>query len=255
MIKQDMAKAQDYRTWRSLQKGLEALSHAPASTSAVQGRFARLHKKLVLYTMLIDTKDIEELQFRMRTELLRKHWGLGEGEDLMLPHAQAELDAYYQVVSKALVLIAEHRDHANHSPEFRLQELRHKLAFFNETRHAFGRSALLLSGGARLGLLHLGVVRALWKQNLLPRVINGSSAGSLIAAMLGVLREVGLIVVFIVCVDFLCVCVCIYIYTFCVCVYIYIYTFCVCVFVGILYSLHGCVVYIKYVFGCVYLPV
>lgn len=31
-----------------------------------------------------------------------------------------------------------------------------KLAFFNETRHAFGRTALLLSGGAYMGYYHLG---------------------------------------------------------------------------------------------------
>ena len=34
-----------------------------------------------------------------------------------------------------------------------------KLAFFNETRHAYGRSALLLSGGAYLGYYHMGVVK------------------------------------------------------------------------------------------------
>lgn len=31
-----------------------------------------------------------------------------------------------------------------------------KLAFFNETRHAYGRTALLLSGGAALGFYHAG---------------------------------------------------------------------------------------------------
>ena len=31
------------------------------------------------------------------------------------------------------------------------------MAFFNETRHAYGRTALLLSGGAFLGMLHIFV--------------------------------------------------------------------------------------------------
>jgi hypothetical protein len=34
-----------------------------------------------------------------------------------------------------------------------------KLAFFNETRHAYGRTALMLSGGAALGFYHIGLIR------------------------------------------------------------------------------------------------
>jgi TAG lipase/steryl ester hydrolase/phospholipase A2/LPA acyltransferase len=60
------------------------------------------------------------------------------------------------------------------------------LEFFAETRHALGRTALLLSGGARLGTYHLGVIKCLREQALLPRIIAGSSAGSIFAALLGV---------------------------------------------------------------------
>jgi predicted acylesterase/phospholipase RssA len=35
------------------------------------------------------------------------------------------------------------------------------------------------------GLYHMGVVKALLENNLLPRVISGSSAGALFAAILG----------------------------------------------------------------------
>jgi len=61
----------------------------------------------------------------------------------------------------------------------------HKLDFFKDVLLSFGRPALLLSGGASLGVFHIGVVKALWEQGLLPQVINGSSAGSIIAAALG----------------------------------------------------------------------
>lgn len=64
-----------------------------------------------------------------------------------------------------------------------------KLAFFSETRHAFGRSALLLSGGGALGFYHSGVIKALAEQNLLPNVIAGSSAGSIVAGTIGVRTE------------------------------------------------------------------
>ncbi len=44
-----------------------------------------------------------------------------------------------------------------------------KLEFYSESRHAYGRTALLLSGGASFGMYHMGVVKALYEQNLLPR--------------------------------------------------------------------------------------
>lgn len=109
-----------------------------------------------------------------------------------------------------------------------------KLAFFKEARHAFGRTALLLSGGGGLGSFHLvcvawfwwpaagmcwcrrqchaaprgsprsgptccisaptcgvspfcfcvqGVVKALFEHRMLPRVLAGSSVGSIIAGI------------------------------------------------------------------------
>jgi NTE family protein len=60
-----------------------------------------------------------------------------------------------------------------------------KLAFFRRVDHCFGRSALMLSGGALLGYFHYGVVKAMFEQNVLPTVISGSSAGSITAAVLG----------------------------------------------------------------------
>lgn len=58
-----------------------------------------------------------------------------------------------------------------------------KIIFFKRTGTSFGRSALLLSGGATLGMFHLGVIKALFEQGVLPRVLSGSSAGSIIGGM------------------------------------------------------------------------
>ena len=58
-------------------------------------------------------------------------------------------------------------------PDFPLLQ---KLLFFERTGQSFGRSALMLSGGATLGLFHSGVIKALWTEGLLPKVISGSSA-------------------------------------------------------------------------------
>ena len=57
--------------------------------------------------------------------------------------------------------------------------LEQRLAFFRELRHGYGRTGLCLSGGASFGFYHVGVWIELLKQGLLPKVLTGSSAGSI----------------------------------------------------------------------------
>ncbi|KAM0742916.1 hypothetical protein ACQRIT_003093 [Beauveria bassiana] len=52
------------------------------------------------------------------------------------------------------------------------------------SRQSFGRSALLLSGGGTFGMSHIGVLKTLFEANLLPRIISGASAGSIVCAVL-----------------------------------------------------------------------
>ncbi|KAI9341376.1 acyl transferase/acyl hydrolase/lysophospholipase [Obelidium mucronatum] len=66
-------------------------------------------------------------------------------------------------------------------PEFSTTD---KLAFFRNIQRSFGTTALLLSGGATFGMIHVGVLKALYEANALPRIISGSSAGSIVAAIL-----------------------------------------------------------------------
>jgi len=51
-------------------------------------------------------------------------------------------------------------------------------------RQSFGRSALLLSGGATFGMAHIGVLKAMFEADLLPRIISGASAGSIVCSVL-----------------------------------------------------------------------
>ncbi|CAK7566280.1 MAG: Lipase 5 [Sporothrix epigloea] len=50
-------------------------------------------------------------------------------------------------------------------------------------RRSYGRSALVLSGGSVFGMAHIGVLKALFDRGLLPRIISGTSAGSIVAAV------------------------------------------------------------------------
>lgn len=60
-----------------------------------------------------------------------------------------------------------------------------KIEYFQRAAGCFGRSALMFSGAGSLGSFHVGVAKALAEQSLLPNVISGASAGSVIAAIIG----------------------------------------------------------------------
>jgi TAG lipase / steryl ester hydrolase / phospholipase A2 / LPA acyltransferase len=53
---------------------------------------------------------------------------------------------------------------------------------FEQSAKVYGRSALMLSGGATWGFYHLGVVKALFQEGLLPNILSGASTGAMIAA-------------------------------------------------------------------------
>ena len=56
---------------------------------------------------------------------------------------------------------------------------------FENCEKAYGQPALMFSGGATLGLFHTGVCKALIEQDLMPKVLSGSSAGAIMTGMLG----------------------------------------------------------------------
>ncbi|MEM9744116.1 MAG: DUF3336 domain-containing protein [Pseudomonadota bacterium] len=60
-----------------------------------------------------------------------------------------------------------------------------KADFFDRASICYGRSALMLSGGGALGPFHVGVVKALFGEGLLPRILSGASAGSIVCAIIG----------------------------------------------------------------------
>ena len=125
--------------------------------------------------------DIERMLFLVRTSLTRdlgdmgnlrmyKHSHIGT-KDLVeryINSALETLDALLKVSAKA---------------KCDGMESKYILEQVLSSRQAFGRSALLLSGGATFGMNHIGVLRALWEARLLPRIISGASAGSIVGAV------------------------------------------------------------------------
>jgi hypothetical protein len=54
-----------------------------------------------------------------------------------------------------------------------------KISFFKQVSLTYGQTALCFSGGATLGYIHIGVMKALYEADLLPSILSGTSAGSL----------------------------------------------------------------------------
>ncbi|XP_059668357.1 triacylglycerol lipase SDP1 [Cornus florida] len=120
--------------------------------------------------------SLRDIIFFMRADLIRNlgnmcHPELHKGR-LQVPRLIKE---YIDEVSTQLRMVCDFD-----SEELLLEE---KLAFMHETRHAFGRTALLLSGGASLGAFHVGVVKTLVEHKLMPRIIAGSSVGSIMCSV------------------------------------------------------------------------
>lgn len=120
--------------------------------------------------------SLRDIIFCMRADLIRNLGNMCNPElhkgRLQVPKLIKE---YIDEVSTQLRMVCD-----SDSEELLLEE---KLAFMHETRHAFGRTALLLSGGASLGAFHVGVVKTLVEHKLLPRIIAGSSVGSIMCSV------------------------------------------------------------------------
>jgi NTE family protein len=70
------------------------------------------------------------------------------------------------------------------SPDVDEISFEEKLDFFRRADHCFGRSAFMMSGSGSLLYFHIGVVKALWQQGLLPDVLSGSSGGAFVGSLL-----------------------------------------------------------------------
>jgi TAG lipase / steryl ester hydrolase / phospholipase A2 / LPA acyltransferase len=87
------------------------------------------------------------------------------------------VEAYVAEIAGALDHLA--------SPAVTSVSLADKRDFFNRAQHCYGRSALMLSGSGSFLYFHIGVVKTLWQEGILPDVISGSSGGSIVGAILG----------------------------------------------------------------------
>ena len=177
----ELTAATDYRVWREVASDLDRLEGADVwkqDETSEEYDYLLIRERLQLMRELRRKGHVRELSFHLAEGL---HGNLANiSNPLLYGYARVGtkrlIEEYVDEAARCLdyICVGEFKDFSDDE----------KVLFFKRTGASFGRSALLLSGGATLGMFHLGVIKTLWEHNLLPRVISGSSAGSIIAAMM-----------------------------------------------------------------------
>lgn len=181
-LEKRMASVRHYQHWFELAQEHDSRSGAAQwrdqekthlyDYTAIKARHAKLKT-------LLNAGAHQELLYALN-EGVHGNMG-GMGRPILYSRAKAGtkllIDSYVATIAQALECIHRSPDSVIPYPE--------KLDFFRRASHCYGRSALLLSGGAGLIYFHHGVVQELIDRDLLPNVISGASAGSIVSALLG----------------------------------------------------------------------
>jgi predicted acylesterase/phospholipase RssA len=175
-----MANAMDYEEWYASALELDRLDKKDIWREKRESQdydHRLIASRVKLLRKLRRDEEYDLMMFRLREEL---HGNLGNmANPALYQHARTGtkhlVNEYLDEVSAALDMLTD--SNVKTLPPMR------KRRFLKRAARSFGRSALLLSGGASLGLFHLGVIEELEAQGIMPRVITGSSAGAIIAGI------------------------------------------------------------------------
>ncbi|OIP37776.1 MAG: hypothetical protein AUK47_13025 [Deltaproteobacteria bacterium CG2_30_63_29] len=179
-LRHAMQEAQTYDDWFAAAEALDRVGHNDIWR---EDPTSKLYHYELLAEHLAKLRDLRETAqvgplARTIQESLHRHLGEISSPDLY-SHAHTGtkrlIGAYLEEVERAMRFICEHD-----TPSLPLEE---KLQNFEQAAHNFGGTALILSGGLAFGIYHMGVIKALWEQRLLPTVISGSSMGAIVAAV------------------------------------------------------------------------
>lgn len=181
-MSREMAQAKDFKSWKVAAlkhdeySGMEDWKSRENSSLYDNAEIRIRHDKL---RSAVDEKHYDDLLYALN-EGIHGNMG-GMGKPMLYNRAKAGtkylVNDYVNVIVEALKFIADAP-----SEKVSMQE---KVDFFRRASHCYGRSALLMSGGAGLIYYHHGVVQTLINEDLLPNVFSGASAGSWMCAQIG----------------------------------------------------------------------
>jgi hypothetical protein len=172
----------DYSQWVEIATALdEATGNGSWRTSYSDGLINTrvLEESITKIRQLKASGDVGALLRVLQPCIARTHCGINNEKlfrDMRpaLAGSKIVVEEFVKEIASAIIFIASHDCKLGAQP---------RLQWMLEARHSHGKTALLLSGGASFGLYHLGVVKALHRAGMLPKILAGASAGSIMAAM------------------------------------------------------------------------
>jgi len=177
-LERELAGAANYQQWLEAAQALDQLDGQMSwrqEAASEDYDYRLIQSRVEILHRLRLRKDYDQMVFRLREEL---HGNLGNMANPVL---------YQKARSGSKLLINQYLDEVTAALDqicdsnVKILPPSRKRRFFNRAARSFGRSAILLSGGASYGLFHIGVIEELLEQKLMPDVITGSSAGSIVA--------------------------------------------------------------------------
>lgn len=179
-----MKNAVTYEEWSECASELDVLENNKAWKYTVECSEYNprlVHERLRQMEEARISCDVSRMLFLVRTALSRDLGKMSNASLYRHSHIGTK-DLIDRYITAALDTITTLVDLSVHDRCDGL-ELKYILDQLLAARQAFGRSALLFSGGATFGMNHIGVLKALYETGLIPRIISGASAGSIVCAV------------------------------------------------------------------------
>lgn len=188
-LDKQMKRANHYEEWYELAVQHDKLSGMEDWKQETESKlydYKEIQLRLQTLQELREQDDAEGLLFTLNEGIHGNMGGMGKAVLYNKARSGTKqlIQDYVDEVATSLQYIAK--------TKHRKISLENKMDFFNRASICFGRSALMLSGGGQVGNFHIGVLKALAQQELLPNVISGASAGSFFAALAGTRKDTDL---------------------------------------------------------------
>jgi len=176
----DMAAATSYDEWKAAAIAHDQKSGVrrwQASDESKHFDYASIRRRLRRLRRLKKNKDYAAILFALNEGLHGNIDGMGSSAlygKSKFSTKKLIVDYVNEVVG-ALDLLASSK--ADDIP------LKERLDFFRRAQHCYGCSALVMSGAGSLLYFHIGVVKALWLEGVLPNILSGSSGGAIVGSL------------------------------------------------------------------------
>lgn len=172
-----MCQVKSYKEWESYARLLDHLEGTVDWKYVAHSNhydYGRLEARRLVMKQLRNNNNVKTLSHCIRQDLVKNSCNICEPALYNQCHlgTKRTIEKYIDEVIKSIKMV--------YYADPNIMTVQSKLEFFAETRHSYGRTALLLSGGATFGKFHFGLVQALYEQDLFPRIVCGSSVGSLV---------------------------------------------------------------------------